>query len=57
LSYIVISHDLDLVAGLADHIAVMEAGRIVEMAPTEVLMTAPRHPHTRELIAATAALR
>ena len=57
LSYIVISHDLDLVAGLADNIAVMEAGRIVEMAPTQVLMTAPRHPHTRELIAATAALR
>uniref|UniRef100_Q021F7 ABC transporter related n=1 Tax=Solibacter usitatus (strain Ellin6076) TaxID=234267 RepID=Q021F7_SOLUE len=57
LSYIVISHDLDLVAGLADRIAVMEAGRIVEMAATQELMTAPRHPHTQELIAATAALR
>ena len=57
LSYIVISHDLDLVAALADEIAVMEAGRIVEMAPTEVLLTAPQHPHTRDLIAATVALR
>ncbi|HEY1496307.1 MAG TPA: ATP-binding cassette domain-containing protein [Candidatus Solibacter sp.] len=57
LSYIVISHDLDLVAGLADQIAVMESGRIVELAPTELLMTAPQHPHTRGLIAATVALR
>jgi peptide/nickel transport system ATP-binding protein len=57
LSYIVISHDLDLVAGLAGEIAVMESGRIVEMAPTKVLLTAPQHPHTRDLIAATVALR
>jgi ABC-type dipeptide/oligopeptide/nickel transport system ATPase subunit len=57
LSYLVISHDLDLVAGMADAIAVMESGRIVELAPTEELMTSPRHPHTRELVSATAELR
>ena len=56
LTYILISHDLDLVAALAGEIAVMEAGRFVEHAATGTLMSAPRHPRTRELIAATLAL-
>jgi len=56
LTYILISHDLELVRGLATEIAVMEHGCLVEHAPTAVLMSAPQHPRTRELIAATLAL-
>ena len=56
IAYILISHDLTLVAGLAHEIAVMEHGAIVEHAATATLMSQPRHPRTRELIAATLAL-
>jgi ABC-type glutathione transport system ATPase component len=56
IACILISHDLTLVAGLAHEIAVMEHGAIVEYAPTATLMSHPRHPQTRELIAATLAL-
>jgi peptide/nickel transport system ATP-binding protein len=56
IAYILISHDLTLAAGLADEIAVMERGAIIEHAPTATLMSQPRHAHTRELIAAALAL-
>ena len=56
IAYILISHDLTLVAGLAQEIAVMERGRIVEHAPTAALMSHPVCPRTRELIAASRAL-
>jgi len=56
IAYILISHDLTLVAGLAHEIAVMEHGAIVEHAATATLMSQPHHPRTRELIAATLAL-
>jgi peptide/nickel transport system ATP-binding protein len=56
VAYILISHDLTLVSGLAHEIAVMERGAIVEYAATASLMSQPRHPHTRELIAAALAL-
>jgi ABC-type glutathione transport system ATPase component len=56
VAYILISHDLTLVAGLADEIAVMERGTIVEHAPTATLMSQPHHVKTRELIAASVAL-
>jgi peptide/nickel transport system ATP-binding protein len=56
LTYILISHDLELVAGLSTEIAVMESGRMVEHGPTGAVMSAPRHPLTRELIDATRAL-
>jgi oligopeptide transport system ATP-binding protein len=49
---LVITHDLGVVAGLADRVAVMYAGRIVEMATTTELFTAPRHPYTAALMAA-----
>jgi oligopeptide/dipeptide ABC transporter ATP-binding protein len=51
LTYLVISHDLVTVAYLASTVAVMHAGRIVEMGPTRSLYEAPRHPATLELLA------
>ena len=52
LSYLFISHDLAVVARIADEVAVMRRGRIVEQAPPEVLLTNPKHPYTQALIAA-----
>ncbi len=52
LTYLFISHNLAVVKYMADRVAVMWAGRIVELAPAEVLMQAPVHPYTRALLAA-----
>ncbi len=49
-AWIWISHDLSVVAGLADRIAVMYAGRIVEEGPTEAVLRHPKHPYTRGLL-------
>jgi peptide/nickel transport system ATP-binding protein len=46
-----ITHDLAVIAGLADRIAVMYAGRIVEEGPVGDLLDAPRHPYTAGLLA------
>ena len=46
-----VTHDLSVVAGLADEIAVMYAGRIVEQGSTAAIIERPRHPYTRGLIA------
>ncbi|MPZ65830.1 MAG: dipeptide ABC transporter ATP-binding protein [Pseudonocardiaceae bacterium] len=53
LSILFISHDLGAVAKLADRIMVMEAGRVVELGPTDQVICAPVHPYTRRLVAAT----
>jgi peptide/nickel transport system ATP-binding protein len=45
-----ITHDLSVVAGLADQVAVMYAGRIVESGPTEDVLAQPTHPYTRGLL-------
>ncbi len=49
----IISHDLHLVAGLCDRVAVMYAGRIVELGPTETVFRQPAHSYTRCLLQAT----
>jgi len=52
LALLFITHDLALVEHLADRVAVMYRGRIVEEAPVHPLFAAPRHPYTRALLAA-----
>jgi peptide/nickel transport system ATP-binding protein len=45
-----ITHDLSVIAGLADRVCVMYAGRIVEQGATADVLSAPRHPYTRGLL-------
>lgn len=52
LTYVFISHDLGVVEYISDRIAVMYAGRIVELADTESLFERPRHPYTAALLSA-----
>ena len=57
LTYLFITHDLPLASELADHIAVMYAGRIVELGPSEVILLNPKHPYTTLLIGSVPTLR
>jgi peptide/nickel transport system ATP-binding protein len=52
LAYLFITHDLGLVDAIADEIAVMQNGSIVEHSKVAALFSHPRHPHTRSLLAA-----
>jgi peptide/nickel transport system ATP-binding protein len=52
LSYLFISHDLNVVRHVADRVGVMYLGELVEVAPTEALFRDPRHPYTRALLSA-----
>ncbi len=53
LSYLFISHDLAVVADLADRVAVMRRGRVIEEGPVKALFTNPVHPYTQALMAAS----
>ena len=50
MAVIIITHDLGVVAEMADEIAVMYAGRIVEQAPADTIFSAPEHPYTWGLL-------
>lgn len=54
LTILAVSHDLAVIARLADHVTVLHDGHLVESGPTSEVLSAPRHPHTRSLVAASA---
>jgi len=51
LSLLLITHDLGVIAEMADRVAVMYGGRIVEQAPVASIFASPAHPYTRGLLA------
>jgi len=51
LTYLFISHDLSVVEHIADRVAIMYLGRIVESASTEDIFSSPKHPYTKALLA------
>jgi oligopeptide/dipeptide ABC transporter ATP-binding protein len=54
LSILLITHDLGVIAEMADRVAVMYGGRIVERGDVDTMLTAPDHPYTRALLASLA---
>ena len=50
MSILLITHNFSIIGGLADRVAVMFRGRLVEEGPTEEVLRAPKHPYTRALI-------
>jgi peptide/nickel transport system ATP-binding protein len=52
LSYLFITHNIGVVEYIADHVAVMQAGHIVEQGAGEAVLQQPRHEYTRTLLAA-----
>jgi ABC-type glutathione transport system ATPase component len=55
MAYLLISHDLTLVARMADVLSVMSNGRIVEMGATQQIIADPKHAETQRLLASTRA--
>ena len=56
LTYVLISHSLPGVAQLATRVAVMQAGKLVELGPADQVLTVPEHPYTKALLAAVPVL-
>ncbi|TYP66158.1 ABC transporter ATP-binding protein [Stutzerimonas stutzeri] len=52
MALLLISHDLNLVRRIANHVCVMKSGCVVEQAPCEELFRSPQHPYTKELLGA-----
>jgi peptide/nickel transport system ATP-binding protein len=50
LTFLFISHDLNIVRAVCDRIAVMREGEIVEEAPVTQLLSSPQHPYTQRLL-------
>jgi peptide/nickel transport system ATP-binding protein/oligopeptide transport system ATP-binding protein len=57
MAILLITHNLGIVGDMADHVAVMYAGQIVELAPAKELLRRPLHPYTRALMASVPKLR
>ena len=57
LAYLFITHNIGVVAYLADEVAVMQGGQLVEQGPFADVLGRPRHAYTRELLAAVPTLR
>ena len=57
LAYLFITHDISVVRHIADRIAVMNGGQIVEIGTADDILERPRHPYTRELLAAVPKVR
>ena len=57
LALLIVSHDLPMIERIADRIAVMRAGQLVEVGPWEQIVAAPQHPYTRHLLAAAPRLQ
>lgn len=57
LTVLVVTHDLGLAWNIADRIAVMYLGRVVEVGPTESVLAEPRHPYTRALLSVVPEIR
>jgi peptide/nickel transport system ATP-binding protein/oligopeptide transport system ATP-binding protein len=57
MAIIWITHDLGVIAGIADRVMVMYGGQVVEQAPVRELFSNPRHPYTRALLKTIPAIR
>lgn len=53
IAFLFVSHDLDVVRLMCDRIMVLYLGRVAEMGPVDAVLTAPSHPYTKALVAAT----